>query len=156
MRARYALLLALAVAVTLTSVAAAGPSAAKQRVAITNRDLPDGKFLLTPLQDGALTRDAGTSHVDFTDPQVVMREGQRVEIYRTTFTLKGKRGSLTIRERIEWVYAGNPYVGTGTWKVVRGTGAYAGIAGGGRTASAGLNHGNGAWYVHQEGFLTRS
>ncbi len=34
MKARHAILVALAAAVTLTSVAAAGPDAAKQRVAI--------------------------------------------------------------------------------------------------------------------------
>jgi hypothetical protein len=40
-----------------------------------------------------------------------------------------------------WVDAGadlgGPLIGTGTWKVVRGTGQYAGIVGGGRSAHAG-------------------
>ncbi len=55
-----------------------------------------------------------------------------------TWTMTGKRGRLTIRERIEWVDTGingngdgqHDEVATGTWKVVRGTGAYARIAGG--------------------------
>ena len=37
MKARHALLVALAAAVTLTAVAAAGPDAAKQRVVITTQ-----------------------------------------------------------------------------------------------------------------------
>jgi len=149
-----AVLVALAAAVTLTSVAAAGPEAAKQRVAITMKDLPDGTFVLDPLQPGALKRDSGTTSVAFKGPEVVMRQGQRVEIWRNTFTLEGKLGSLTIRERVEWVDAGDPFIGFGTWKVVRGTGEYAQIAGGGRTATAGLDRAQGDWYVREEGFLT--
>jgi hypothetical protein len=63
-----------------------------------------------------------------------MREGQSVAIYDPIVeTLKGKRGTLVIRSRIEYVDAGTGYhVGTGTWKVVRGTGRYARITGGGR------------------------
>ncbi len=85
---------------------------------------------------------------------VVIRDGQRVEIFRLTFTFEGKRGSLTTRERNEWVDTGGPYVGMGTWRVVGGTGQYARITGGGRSAAAGLNRGNGAWYASQEGFVT--
>ena len=103
---------------------------------------------------GALKRDSGTTSVVYKRLNVVMREGQRVEIYRLTFTLEGKHGSLTTRERNEWVDTGGPFVGMGTWKVVRGTGQYAQITGGGRTAHAGLDRGNGVWYVREEGFLS--
>lgn len=154
MKVRLAILVALAAAVTMTAVAAAGPEAAKQRVVITMKALPDGQFVLEPQQTGTLERDSGTTSVVYKRLNVVMREGQRVEIYRLTFTLEGKRGSLTTRERNEWVDTGGPYVGMGTWKVVRGTGQYAGITGGGRSASAGLNRAQGAWYASQEGFLT--
>lgn len=154
MKALYAVLAALVAAVTLTAVAAAGPDAAKQRVAIVMKDLPNGKFTLIPFQPGALNSDSGTVSVVYSNPNVVMQEGQRVEIYRNTWTLTGRLGSLTIRERNEWVDAGQPFVGRGTWKVARGTGEYAHIAGAGRSASAGLNRANGAWYVRQEGFLT--
>lgn len=153
MKARHAVLVALVAAVTLTAVAAAGPNAAKQRVAITMKNLPDGQFVLDPLQAGALDRDSGTTSVVISGPNVVMRKGQRVEIFRLVFTLKGKRGTLTTRERNEWVDAGGPFVGNGTWKVVRGTGQYAGVTGGGRNATAGLNRGNGAWYAREEGYL---
>ncbi len=158
MKALHAVLVALAVAVTLTTVAAAGPDAAKQRVAI---EMKNDRFVLEPLQAGALKRDSGTNAVDIPTAVVAMRQGQEVEIYRPTFTLKGKRGTLTIRHQIDWVDTGGsqigygPQIGYGTWKVIGATGEYAGIAGGGRAAHAGLNHGNGTWYVRQEGFLTR-
>ena len=42
-------------------------------------------------------------------------------------------------------------VALGTWKVVRGTGQYAQIAGGGRSGHAGLGR---PWNARQEGFLT--
>ena len=71
-----------------------------------------------------------------------MREGQRIDVYRNTYTMKGKRGSLSIRERTEFVSVSNekvpgfdftPGVGIGTWKVVGGTGSYAKVTGGGRS-----------------------
>jgi hypothetical protein len=53
-----------AAAVTLTSAAAAGPEAARQRVAIDMKICSPGKsqgtFVLTPLQAGPLKRDSGT------------------------------------------------------------------------------------------------
>jgi hypothetical protein len=152
-----AVLVALAAMVAVTSVAAAGPNAAKQRVVIATKVLPNGAFVLTPLQAGALKRDAGKATVAYGDPRIVMREGQSISIYRPTFTFEGKLGSLTIRERNEWVSAaplnanGYPQVGIGTWKVVRGTGQYAQIAGGGRSGHAGLGP---KWFARHEGFLT--
>ena len=59
MKVRYAALVTLAVAVTLTSVAAAGPAATKQRVAI-NMKFHQSTFVLTPLQAGAVKSDSGT------------------------------------------------------------------------------------------------
>ena len=47
MKARVVALVALAAAVTLTSVAAAGPDAAKQRVAIDMKIYPQYTFVLT-------------------------------------------------------------------------------------------------------------
>lgn len=162
MNAKFAVLAVLAAsAVTLSSVAAAGPDAAKQRVAITMKGLPGGTFVLTPFKAGALKRDSGTVSVVSGDSRVVIRDGQKVGIFvGGIYTFEGKRGSLTIRERTEWVDIGNenapgfnfpPAVATGSWKVVRGTGMYAQIAGGGRSAHAGLGA---EWFARQEGFLT--
>lgn len=158
MKAQQAILVALAAAVTLTSVAAAGPAAAKQRVAIVSKGVASvsgGTFVLTPLQSGALKRDSGTESAAALPPErVVMRGGQRVTIYDPIVeTFKGKRGSVTIRSRIEYVDAANGYhVGIGTWKVVRGTGQYAQITGGGRRGDVYLDRG--PWSGRNEGFLT--
>jgi hypothetical protein len=147
MSTKLTALAALAVAaVTLTSVAAAGPDAAKQRVAITMNDLEHGTFVLTPLQAGTLKRDSGTASR--------VSKGSGV-VTRGNYTLEGQRGSLTIRERIEWFIAGSGYnVATGTWKVVSGTGEYAEVAGGGRIAHVARDRPPPLWTARQEGFLT--
>jgi hypothetical protein len=66
MKVRDVLLVALAAAVTLASVASAVPDAAKQRVAITAKILPTGAAVLTPLENGALeqtrARSAASGH----------------------------------------------------------------------------------------------
>jgi hypothetical protein len=155
-----AIVVALAAAIMLTSVAAARPDAAKQRIAIMTKGVANASgtatFVLTPLRAGALKKDSGSTAVAGSLPpeRVVMREGQSVSIYDPVVeTLKGKRGTLVIRSRIEYVDAGNGYhVGTGTWKVVRGTGQYARITGGGRRGDVYLDRG--PWSGRGEGFLT--
>jgi len=168
MKARVVALVALAAAVTLTSVAAAGPQAAKQRVAIDMKICSPGKsqgtFVLTPLQAGPLKRDSGTIDSNWLSiiGRDVMRDGQKVTIYDGgVATLTGRRGTLTIRDRNEWVHlerdgngdGENDAIAIGTWKVVRGTGQYAGIVGKGRGGHAGLGC---PWYARYEGVLTAS
>ena len=160
MKARHAVLVAFAAAVTLTSIAAAGPDAAKQRVAIMTKGVANAsgpaEFVLTPLRAGALKRDSGSTGVGGSLPtaRVAIRDGQRVAIYDPIIEkLEGRRGTLVLRSRIEYVDAGNGYhVGTGTWKVVRGTGQYARITGGGRRGDVYLDRG--PWSGRNEGFLT--
>ena len=164
MTARVVALVALAAAVTLTSVAAAGPAAAKQRVAIDMKLYPQKTFVLTPLQTGPLKRDSGTISSNWLSipGRTVMRDGQEVTIYNgAVTTLTGKRGILTIRDRNEWVDLGTDGTGDGekdgigvsTWKVVRGTGQYAGIIGKGRGGHAGLGC---PWDARYEGLLSVS
>lgn len=160
MKARTIVVAVLVAAVPLTSVAAAGPAATKQRIGINAKILPEGTFVFTPLKAGALKRDSGTITGNWrTAPgRDVIRNGQKVGIYTNTWNLSGKRGTLTIRERIEWVDTGNDGNGdgeddgiaVGTWKVVRGTGQYAGIAGRGGSGHAGLGS---PWNARFEGFL---
>jgi hypothetical protein len=162
MKARVVTLVALAAAVTLASVAAAGPNQAKQRVAIDMKLWPQKTFVFTPLLAGPLKTDSGTiSHnlLSIT-PRDVMPDGQKVTILNGgVATLTGKRGTLTIRDRNEWVHLerdGNgdgqdDAIAIGTWKVVRGTGQYAGIAGKGRSGHVGLGS---PWYARYEGVLT--
>ena len=161
MKVRHVVLVALAAAVTLTSVAAAGSEAAKQRVAITATVSPAGKAVLEPLQEGTLVRNAGAFGGSWsqTPDRTVMRDGQEVDIHTGTWTFTGKRGTLVFRERNEWVDLGQDLnrdgfedgIAIGTWKVVRGTGLYAGITGGGRSAHLGQGR---KWVARYEGFLT--
>ncbi len=158
LRALAVVVAAVAVAVTLVAVAAARPDAAKQRVAI---DMKGGQsFTLIPLQAAALKRDSGPSTADPQGGRSFMRQGQQVSIYNVTYMLSGKQGNLTIQERNEWVdvsqqnaagFDYRPGVAIGTWKVVRGTGAYAKIVGGGRSAHAGMGK---QWFIRLEGYLT--
>ena len=161
MKARLTILAALAAAVTLAAVAAAGQEGAKQRVAINMKIYPHGTFVLTPLQAGSLERDSGRIDSNWlTIPgRDVMRDGQKVTIYNGAVTkLSGKRGTLTIRDRNEWVDLGQDSnrdgesdgIGITTWKVVRGTGQYAGLVGTGRGGHVGLGS---PWYARYEGVL---
>jgi hypothetical protein len=156
LRRWHIIVVALAGIVLLTSVATAHPSRAKQRVAITAKgtahNSSTGTFVFEPLGAGAVKYDSGRESSVIAGRRSVTREGQSAEIVTWVTTCEGKRGSLVFRARIEHVDAGNGYqVGTGTWDVVRGTGAYAGITGGGRVA----NVANPArpWTERREGFL---
>jgi hypothetical protein len=157
MKGRVIIFLALAAAVMLASVAGAGP-AAKQRVSITGKGLNNassaGRFVLDPLGAGALKHDSGRESSVIAYRRAVTREGQSGEIVTWVTTCVGKRGSFVLRVRIEQLQAGNGYhIGTGTWKLVRGTGAYAGITGGGRVANAWVESGSRSWTERRDGFL---
>src|SRR5262245_160826 len=125
----------LLVAVCSSASAATSSSvASKQRVAITVRG-SDRTFVLKPLTAGALKSDSGTEGGCCWSDRWIMRDGQRLEINDPLVTLTGKRGVLELRYRIAWADAGHDYsVGTGTWRVVRGTGVYARVTGSGRSA----------------------
>ena len=160
MKVRCAVLVAIAAGVTVTSVGAAAPEAtkpSKQRVAITGKGAWNpssfGKFVLTPLRAGALKPDSGTGTATWTSRDVT-RDGGRVGISTWVTTLEGKHGTLVIRERMEGVEAGNGYhAAIGTWKVVRGTGQYAQVTGGGVTGNVVVERTR-SWYDGREGLLT--
>ena len=156
MKVRHAVMVAIAAAVTLSSVAAAAPEAAKQRVEITAQGdaNPAGfdKFVLTPLGTGALEPDSGKETSVVASQRVVTRDGQKAEIVTWVTTGTSKRGSFVLRVRIEHIDAGNGFhIGTGTWRFVRGTGVYAGVTGGGRVANAWVV---GSLSERRDGFLT--
>ena len=153
---RHIVLAMLAAAVTLTSVASAGPAAVKQRVAIAAKGSAHisstGTWVLEPMGAGPLERDSGTATSTIARQRSVVRDGQSAQIITWITTSTGKRGSFVTRARIEHVDVGNGYnVGTGTWEVVRGTGAYAGITGGGRVAN--VTPMGRPWVERDEGIL---
>ena len=149
MRRKLTVVAALAAAaVTLTAVAAAGPVAAKQRIAIQGMRTAGGSDtgVLIPLTSGAFGRDSGTLTGCCWSERSVMRDGQSIDINDPLLTFTLKQGSLVTRNRIEWIDVGNGYsIGTHTWKVVRGTGDYAHAVGHGRGAVVGLPNGALKW-----------
>jgi hypothetical protein len=144
-----------AAAITLTAVAAAGPVAAKQRIAIqgTRTAVGSEAGVLIPLTSGALGRDSGTLTGCCWSERSVVREGQSIDINDPLLTFNLKQGTLVTRSRVEWIDVGNGYVvGNHTWKVVRGTGDYAHLVGHGRGAVVGLPNGALKWRF--EGFVS--
>ena len=82
-----------------------------------------------------------------------MRDGQAIDINDPQMTLTGKLGTIVGRNQIGFVDLPDGWaVFTGTWKVIRGTGAYAGLSGGGRVAGVSLANGN--TKAQFEGFLS--
>ena len=124
--------------VALTSAAVAGPSTNKkmQRVVITATASGDtDHFVLRPLKPGVVALDSGSRTACCWSRRFIVRDGQKIEINNPLVTFTGKRGTFAYRARIEWLDAGNAYaVGTGTWKLVQGTGAYKHFKGHGRIA----------------------
>jgi hypothetical protein len=139
-----------AVTAIVAAAAAAGPSATKQRVAIEHNG---SSFVLTPLTPGAVKADSGTASFCCWSDRHTIRDGQAVEINDPQMTLSGKRGTLVAQNRIAWVDVPDGWsIFTGTWKVVRATGQYARLVGGGRAAGVESPGGEKARF---EGFLHR-
>jgi hypothetical protein len=151
-------------AVTMLAVAAAVVSAGaatatgspSQRIAITAFGGGAGGFVLRPLAPGPVAADSGTTSACCWRDRWIKRAGQEIEINDPLKTFYGKRGQLVYRARIEWVDAGNGYsVGTGTWRIVGGTGAYSHLEGGGRLALSWPPAGLASWraegLVHVKG-----
>jgi hypothetical protein len=141
MRTKLAAIAALAVAaVTMTAVASAGSTAAKQRVAV---QVKESGFVLTPLTAGPIKPDTGPASFCCWTQRSIMRDGQAIDINNPQMTLTGKHGTLVSRNVIGWIDVPDGYsLFTGTWKIIRATGVYAGLTGGGGAAGVGLPNGN--------------
>jgi hypothetical protein len=141
MKARLTTLVALAAVLALAPAAGGASSASRQLVVIASKAGVD-RFTLTPLGAKGLEPDAGTVDYCCMTSSYVTRDGDGVRINEPRETFTGKHGTFVLRVRIEWHDAGNGYtVGLTTWKVVKGTGAYAGLTGGGRGAATWLPRG---------------
>jgi hypothetical protein len=121
-----------AIAAALATVAAARPASKAERVSIMHKG---GSFVLTPRSSGAIQADKGTLSACCWTARHVVVAGERLEVDDPSLTLTGAHGTLKLHNRIEWVNVpGGLGIFTGTWKVVGGTGGYAGLSGGGRIA----------------------
>jgi hypothetical protein len=157
MTARHILLLALtALAGVVVASAAAGPEAAtKQRVEIGMKFHAES-FVLSVSRDGPLKSDSGSTAENATGAgcRYISHNGVKNPLCTEIRVLLGRRGTLTIRDALEWRDGGSPNscgVAFGTWSVVRGTGQYEGVTGGG---ISGYDAHCQKWYAHHEGFLT--
>ena len=124
----------LATAAVLVTVAAARPGSTTQRLSIMEKG---GQFVLTPTSSGAIQHDSGAFSSCCWTTRHVVRAGRRLDLDNPLLTLTGKNGTLKLRNHIIWVDVPDQWsIFTGTWKVVGGTGAYAGLSGHGRVAAA--------------------
>ncbi len=132
MRKTLTIAVVLAIAAVLATVALARPAAAKEHVIF---NLTTNSFVLTPSSSTAIQPDRGAFAACCWTTRHVVLAGERLELNDPHITLTGAHGTLNLRNRIEWVSVpGGWGIFTGTWKVVGGTGAYAGLSGGGRVA----------------------
>ena len=124
----------LTAAAILVTVAAARPVSTTQRVSIMQKN---NSFVLKPTSPGAIQADTGTFSACCWTTRHVVRSGQRLDVNNPLLTLTGKSGTLKLRNHIVWVDLPDRWsIFTGTWKVVGGTGAYAGLSGHGSVAAA--------------------
>ena len=141
------------VALFLAAAPGANPGAKKQHVTITTAKGGIDNFLLVLRKGGSVQRDSGTASYCCWSQKFITRDGQTVEVNDPITTLRSKKGELVLKERIEWADAANGYsIGIGTWKVMKGTGAYKNVTGSGRSASSWLPSGPVSW--RNDGFLT--
>jgi hypothetical protein len=137
--------LIVAAAFVATGMASAGRTAAHQRIAIVNPRGNSDAFALIPLTSGQIKRDSGTATACCWTGRLRQRDGQSIEIDNPLRTFESKRGTFAWRAHITWVDPGSGYqVGTGTWKIVHGTGAYAHLEGHGRIVLVSDANGQGA------------
>jgi len=134
--AAVALVALVATAAAFAAVAAGGThSTAQQRVRIDVSGTDPYTFALTPRSKGRAKPDTGSMTFCCWRSWKVNRAGASLEVTNPRLTLVGTQGTLTIRNQIEWVGLPDGWSWwTGTWKVIGGTGAYAGLSGHGLTA----------------------
>ena len=133
----------LAAAVSAIATAAKAAPASKQFVVITiSHGSVSEPFALTSHSSGPLRRVRGTASFCCWTVGSVVRDGQKFDKGNPEMTLTGRRGTIVTRNRIVWMTVPGGAIYTGTWKVIRATGAYAGLTGGGLAAGAQLASGN--------------
>jgi hypothetical protein len=126
---------------TTRLLGAGAPANGRQLVRITSKGGVGG-FVLAPEESGTLERDSGYVSWGPESQRFITREGLPVEVNDVNAILVGTRGRLVVHLRLEWFDSGNKYfAASGTWELVRGTGAYSGHKGGGRATGTWLPSG---------------
>jgi hypothetical protein len=148
---------ALGTALVAGATALAGSSASavrKQRIAldmVINRN-DTGTFTLSPLTPGPLEADKGTVAIPGAGGGTTLRNGMTVMSVGMGQELKGRHGTFGLPVQFDQNEMQNGvYVSVGTWKIVKGTGAYSGVSGSGRYVSVRMP--NGRQLVRQEGWI---
>jgi hypothetical protein len=152
---RFTLVACLLAVAVLSAVAAASPAITRQRIMITSRGANADRFVLVPLTAGAVARDSGSISACCWGNRSTVRDGQSIDIGNPLLTFVGRHGLFAYRAVMEWVDAGNGWaVGTGSWKIVAGsgTGVYRHLEGTGRAAVT-LKPGGAVVSFQAEGFV---
>jgi hypothetical protein len=122
-------------ATAMTGLATAGGTVTHQKIVFTYANGKAANMTLTPLTSGSVVADHGSTSWCCWSQKTIQQDGDQLDINNPLATFVGTRGSLIWREQITWHDLPNGYsVATGTWKIVRGTGAYAHVAGHGHLA----------------------
>lgn len=145
----------------LPTVSEADTTASRQRVTINavlrQKQFPawSGTYQLTALTRGRLTVDKGTLvSAGASATREGSRDGQNFTADTGVDDLKSKAGTIRLRWRQTIVSAGRLHsVATGTWRVVGGTGLYAGATGNGRVAAV-IGEATHVGYARYEGFVS--
>ena len=101
-----------------------------------------------------MKRDSGTLIGGGSVGAETLRNGQRVVPIVGSDSMKGKRGTLSISQKLVSTNVGGSYsADIGTWRLLKatGTGAYKNLTGGGRFAAATID---GTVNSNQEGWVT--
>jgi ABC-type transport system substrate-binding protein len=119
-----------AAATAMSGLATAGGTATRQEIALTYANGNAAKMTLTPLTSGSVVADHGSTSWCCWTQKTVQQDGEQLDVNNPLATFVGTRGSLTWREQVTWHDLTNGYsVATGTWRIVRGSGAYQHLTG---------------------------
>lgn len=146
--------LAAIASLAVTGFSGAELAVKKQRVVINQLEgTGRGTFRLQPIDSGPIVGDSGAYTWTHKPAVNGTRDGQSFRRYDSVVTFAGKNGDLVVREIVTLVLAApGMEAGTGTWKVLRGTDAYASVEGAGRLGAIVGARRPAPW--RYEGFMT--
>jgi hypothetical protein len=138
----------------LVVAGASGQATKRQRIAIEENGDRSGTFKLIPLTPGPVKADSGAwTFAGATQSSSVIRNGQALTRFKGADQFKGRNGTFRIPTVSLVMDAGGGFAaGTQTWSLRNGTGAYAGVRGGGAGVFVSTPRGGGS--DRFEGYVT--